>query len=107
MGPQRMTGALVESGSLAGLLAQRVEERPDQALLFVEDEGPWSVGRLAAAASSQATTLAELGVGPGERVVVRLGNDERFLAARVAVRLRGGAAIAVPPAAPTAEGGRS
>jgi long-chain acyl-CoA synthetase len=89
-----------ESGSLALLLAERVAEGPDRQLLFVEDEGPWRVGQLAAAATGLADALAAAGVGGGQRVVVRLGNDERFLVALVATWLRRSAAIAMHPATP-------
>jgi long-chain acyl-CoA synthetase len=88
------------TGSLAHLLAWRAAERPDFPLLYVEDEGPWTVGALAAAATDIAERLA---VKPGERAVVRVGNDERFLPALVAVWLRGAAAVAVHPAAPADE----
>jgi long-chain acyl-CoA synthetase len=90
-------------GSLAHLLAWRARERPDFALLYVEDEGPWCVGHLARAARDLADALKAAGVAPGGRVIVRVGNDERFLAALVATWLRGCAAIAVHPAAPVDE----
>jgi long-chain acyl-CoA synthetase len=88
------------TGSLALLLAQRVAEGPDDPLVFVEEEGPWRAGQLAEAATDLAHTLAVAGVDRGQRVIVRLGNDERFLVALVAIWLRRAAAIAVHPAVP-------
>ena len=88
------------SGSLAQLVAWRNEERPAFPLVYVEDEGPWQVGHLAAAASRLAGELATAGVGRGDRVLVRLGNDERFLVALTATWLLGGAGIAMHPGAP-------
>ena len=38
------------TGSLAQLLAWRVAERPGHPCVWVEGEGPWTVGQLAAAA---------------------------------------------------------
>jgi long-chain acyl-CoA synthetase len=43
------------------------------------------------------------GVAPGGRVVLRIGNDERFLAAASAIWCRGCAVIPMHPAAPAAE----
>jgi long-chain acyl-CoA synthetase len=93
-------------GSLAHLLATRAAERPGFPVTYVEDEGPWSAGALAGAADALAARLADVGVGPGDRVLVRLGNDERFLAAATATWLRGAALIAMHPAAPFAEAER-
>ena len=42
-------------GSLAHLVAGRASERPDFGLLYVEDDGPWTIRSVAAAASSLAT----------------------------------------------------
>ena len=91
------------TGSLAQLLAWRVAERPDHPCVWVEDEGPWSVGQLAATAVATAGALDAVGVEPRCRVIVRVGNDERFLAALVAIWLRRGVAVAMHPAAPVSE----
>jgi long-chain acyl-CoA synthetase len=90
----------IPGGSLAKLLAWRVAENPDAGFVFVEDDGPWTYGELAAAATRIA---GELSVAPGERVIVRIGNDERFLPALCAVWLREAAAVPMHPAAPAAE----
>ena len=88
------------TGSLANLLLARTDERPDHPFLWVEDDGPWTLTDLA---SSAASVAADLEVGPGDRVLLRLGNDERFLPALAAVWLRGASAVAMHPAAPAAE----
>ncbi|GAA5153375.1 hypothetical protein GCM10023321_23530 [Pseudonocardia eucalypti] len=91
----------IPGGSLAHLLAWRLAEQPDRGFLHVEDEGPWTFARLAAESASLTERLA--GVGPGERVVVRVGNDERFLPAVCAVWCRRAAAVVMHPAAPAAD----
>lgn len=91
----------IPGGSLAHLLAWRLAEQPERGFLHVEDEGPWTFGRLAAESASLTGRLA--GVGPGERVVVRVGNDERFLPAVCAVWCRRAAAVVMHPAAPAAD----
>ncbi|HEY2831553.1 MAG TPA: class I adenylate-forming enzyme family protein [Sporichthyaceae bacterium] len=90
----------IPGGSLAKLLAWRAAENPDAGFVFVEDDGPWTYGQLAAAASRIATQLT---VTPGDRVIVRVGNDERFLPALCAVWLRAAAVVPMHPAAPAAE----
>jgi long-chain acyl-CoA synthetase len=93
----------VPDGSLAELLALRLTDDPDFPLIYVEDEGPWTVGRIALAARTYADALRSDGIGPGKRVIVRVGNDERFLVALVGTWLVGGAAVAVHPGVPDDE----
>jgi long-chain acyl-CoA synthetase len=88
-------------GSLAYLLAWRLAEESGRGFLYVEDDGPWTYARLAAASVDLAERLANL--APGDRVVVRVGNDERFLPAVSAVWCRLGAAIVMHPGAPAEE----
>jgi acyl-CoA synthetase (AMP-forming)/AMP-acid ligase II len=95
--------ARVGSGSLASLLAWRATEAPDHGFVFVEDEPARTFGQLAAAAAALDTRLADVGVGNGARVVVRIGNDERFLPALAATWLRRAAALPMHPAAPVDE----
>ena len=89
------------SGSLARLLAWRLAEAPDDGFVFVEDDGPWTYRQLAAAAVEVARKLD--GVAPGGRVVLRIGNDERYLAAASAIWCRSCAVIPMHPAAPSTE----
>jgi long-chain acyl-CoA synthetase len=91
---------LEPGGSLARLLAWRSAERPGHPFLWVEEEGPWTIGGLAAAAQEIAGRLESAGVQAGDRVLVRVGNDSRFLPALTAVWLRGGAAVVMHPGAP-------
>jgi long-chain acyl-CoA synthetase len=95
--------ARVGSGSLASLLAWRAIERPDHGFVFVEDDPPRSFGQLAAEAAALDARLVAAAVGPGARVVIRIGNDERFLPALVATWLRSAAALPMHPAAPVDE----
>ena len=99
--PAGIESAREPSGSLARLLAWRLAEAPDAGFVFVEDDGPWSYRQLAGAASSMARELD--GVAPGGRVVLRIGNDERFVAAASAIWCRSCAVIPMHPAAPAAE----
>lgn len=87
-------------GSLAALLDWRLGESPDHPFLYVEDDGPWSFAAIAAAAQGLAGRLVQAGVAPGDLVVVRLGNDERFPAALIGVWLAAGGVIAMHPSAP-------
>jgi acyl-CoA synthetase (AMP-forming)/AMP-acid ligase II len=95
--------ARVGSGSLSSLLAWRAAERPGHGFLYVEEDPVWTFGELARAAAELDGRLAEAGIGSGSRVLVRVGNDERFLPALVASWLRGGAAVPAHPAAPADE----
>jgi long-chain acyl-CoA synthetase len=88
-------------GSLARLLAWRLAEAPDAGFVYVEDDGPWTYRQLAAAAVEVTRALDT--VSPADRVVLRVGNDERFLAAASAIWCRAGAVIPMHPAAPAAE----
>lgn len=101
--PAAEFAARVGSGSLASLLAWRAVERPEHGFVFVEDEPARTFGQLAASAAALDTRLAEAAVGRGVRVVIRVGNDERFLPALVATWLRRAAALPMHPAAPADE----
>lgn len=87
-------------GSIGKLLRWRVEEKPDHGFMFVEDDGPWTYRSIAAEAVAAADELRAAGVGRGDLVIVRAGNDERFLAAAAAVWMCGGGVVAMHPAAP-------
>jgi long-chain acyl-CoA synthetase len=100
---QPEVATLAGSGSLARLLAWRALERPDHGFLFVEDEPPFTFGELSRAAAELDARLADAGVGRGDRVLIRVGNDERFLPALAAAWLREGAALPMHPAAPADE----
>lgn len=91
------------SGNLAKLLTGRVAERPEHPFLWVEDKGPWTLADMASAAAAVAEDLAADGVGRGDRVLVRLANDEHALPALVGTWLRGASVVAVHPATPDVE----
>jgi long-chain acyl-CoA synthetase len=87
-------------GSIAKLLQWRLAEGPHHPFLYVEDTGPFSYAAIAAEAARLCASLVEAGVAPGELVVVRLGNDQRFPAAAFAVWLAAAGVIAMHPGAP-------
>jgi long-chain acyl-CoA synthetase len=89
--------------SLATLLAWRAEEGPDFRFLWVEDQGPWTFGGLAAASRRVAGELGSLGLGRGDRAIVRAGNSEHFLPAVAGAWSVGVVAILVHPATPVPE----
>jgi long-chain acyl-CoA synthetase len=91
------------TGSLAKLLEWRLAEDPDRGFVFVEDDGPWTYRQLAGAAEGLRRQLADVGVSAGDRVIVRVGNDERYLAAASAIWCLEGAVVAMHPAAPASE----
>jgi long-chain acyl-CoA synthetase len=95
--------ARVGSGSLSALLAWRAAERPGHGFLYVEEDPVWTFGELARAAAELDERLAAAGVGSRSRVVIRVGNDERFLPALTASWMRGGVALPIHPAAPADE----
>ena len=95
--------ALEPGGSALRLLTCRASERPDHPFLWVEDQGPWTLGALAAAAVPVGASLAAAGVRAGHRVLVRVGNDSRFLPALAAVWSAGASAVVMHPAAPAGE----
>ena len=88
------------SGSVASLLRWRAAESPDFGFLYVEDEGPWTFAHVAAHAVEIADALARAGVTHGSRVLVILGNEERFVSAINAVWMLGGVVVPVHPATP-------
>lgn len=90
-------------GSLAKLLAWRVAEQAERDFLYVEDDGPWSYGEIASRAVDYHDILIGAGVGHGDSVLVRVGNDERFPAASFAAWMAGAAVIAMHPSAPRHE----
>jgi long-chain acyl-CoA synthetase len=98
--------AAVGRGSLAVLLAWRDAEAPDHPFLFIEDQSAWTFGELTAAAARLAGELAAAGVSHGDRVLCRIGNDERFLAVLAAGWSVGAAVIAMHPGAPHHEAHR-
>ncbi len=74
-------------------LMRLADERPDTPFLLFEDQ-QWSFGAVAGVARRGATWLDQLGVQPGDRVVLAIGNRPLFLFAWFALLARG--AVAVP-----------
>jgi long-chain acyl-CoA synthetase len=97
------TASWTTTGSIAKLLAWRVSEAPDHPFCYVEDDGPWSYVDVADEAAHIARQLIDAGVRPGELVLVRLGNDQRFPAAAFGVWMAGAGLIAMHPGAPATD----
>jgi acyl-CoA synthetase (AMP-forming)/AMP-acid ligase II len=79
--------------TLVDLLDERAALTPEQAAFFWNDE-PFNFSTLRRSAYRFAALLTELGVAPGDRILIRLGNGPEFFQAFYGV-LRAGA-IAVP-----------
>ncbi|HEV7861988.1 MAG TPA: HAD-IA family hydrolase [Acidimicrobiia bacterium] len=101
--PEGDAVAFEPGGSALRLLACRVAERPDHPFLWVQERGPWTLGGLASATAALAVELTAAGLQPGDRTLIRLGNDARFLPALAATWSVGASAVVMHPAAPTAE----
>ena len=97
------TPAFELGGSAVRLLTCRAAERPDHPFLWVEDRGPWTLADLAGEAARLADALRSHGVGPGDRVLLRLGNDATFLPGLAGAWLAGAAAVVMHPATPMSE----
>ena len=95
-----LAAAVGRRGSLAALLAWRDAEAPEHPFLFIEDQSAWTFGELTAAAARLAGELAAAGVSHGDRMLCRIGNDERFLAVLAAGWSLGAAVIAMHPGVP-------
>ncbi|WP_326835370.1 class I adenylate-forming enzyme family protein [Amycolatopsis rhabdoformis] len=91
--------ALVGSRSLLSLLAWRAAEKPERVFSRVGEDRAATFGQIAALAVTVSDALATRGVGPGSRVLVRIGNDERFLACLAAIWELGATAVPMHPAA--------
>jgi long-chain acyl-CoA synthetase len=95
--------AFEPGGSALRLLTCRAEERPDHPFLWVEDRGPWTLGALTGSAAKVVVPLSAGGVRFGDRVLLRIGNDARFLPALAAIWSVGAVAVVLHPAAPADE----
>ena len=95
--------AFEPGGSAERLLTCRAAERPDYPFLWVEERGPWRLGDLASEAARLGEDLRSSGIRPGDRVLLRLGNDATFLPGLAGVWLARAAAVVMHPAAPASE----
>lgn len=93
----------IAEGSIAALLRWRLDEKPEHGFAYVEDEGPWTFQAIGAEAVRVAHGLQAHSVGAEDLVIVRLGNDERFLSALSGAWMCGAGAIVMHPAAPSAD----
>ena len=88
------------TGNIAHLLAVRATEDPDVGFLHADRQGPWTYADVAGEAATLAAELRAQGVQPGERVIVRIGNDERFPVAAYAVWSIGAVVVPMHPRVP-------
>jgi len=86
--------------SLPELFATVVAEAPAAPAVVEEDGETWSYLRLAESAHRLARHLAELGVGPGDRVGVALERSAGLVASLLAVLELGAAYVPLDPASP-------
>ncbi|MDX2179258.1 MAG: AMP-binding protein [Bryobacteraceae bacterium] len=80
---------------LARFLATAQSRASDPAVHYFEETISW--GELGDRAARFATYLANLGVGPGDRVAIQMQNDPEFLVAQYAAWMRGAIVVPVSP----------
>ncbi|GAF43039.1 class I adenylate-forming enzyme family protein [Rhodococcus wratislaviensis] len=90
-------------GNIAHLLAVRAAEAPGAGFVYADRQGPWTYADIAAAAALVAERLRAQGVAQGDRVVVRIGNDERFPVAAYAVWSVGAVVVPMHPRVPVSD----
>jgi long-chain acyl-CoA synthetase len=88
------------AGNIGHLMAVRATEDPGAAFVYADRQGPWTYADVARAAATLAAELRDRGVQPGQRVVVRIGNDERFPVAVYAVWSIGAVVVPMHPRVP-------
>lgn len=93
-------GSSWATGNIAHLLVVRATEDPAAGFVYADREGPWTYADVAEAARELAAQLRDQGVLPGQRVVVRIGNDERFPVAAYAVWSIGAVVLPMHPRVP-------
>lgn len=64
--------------TIAQLLEMRAQQEPDKVFLFCDDK-EYTLGTLHESASRVAANLASRGVGPGDKIVLLMGNCVEFL----------------------------
>jgi long-chain acyl-CoA synthetase len=90
--------ALVEGQTVTSRFLETVRARPDGvALRWIDGDtwGEWTFADYAERACRLATGLADLGLEPGERVVLMMRNRPEFHVADMAVMLAGGTPISI------------
>ena len=96
-------------GSLANLLAWRAAERPEFALLYVEADGPWTIGSAGRRRGPPSpTTLDRARRGPRSiACCCASATTSDTSSALTAIWLRGASAIAMHPSAPVGDAPRT
>lgn len=88
------------TGNIAHLLAVRATEDSGAPFVHADRTGPWTYADVAAEAAALAVHLRHMGVQPGQRVAIRIGNDERFPVAAYAVWSVGAVVVPMHPRVP-------
>ncbi|HEY3749814.1 MAG TPA: AMP-binding protein [Pseudonocardiaceae bacterium] len=84
-------------GVVTALLHDAAAACPD-AVAVSDSTGRWTYAELATTSRAVANWLLHNGIRPGDRVLVRLGNQREFVAALFGVLLAGGVAVPINPA---------
>lgn len=86
--------------TLVNILHERAQTEPEQLATIVKRRGRWiptTVGELDARVAATAVGLAGLGLGPGQRVGLLLGNIPDWLVVDLAIQAVGATSVAAPP----------
>jgi long-chain acyl-CoA synthetase len=84
-------------------VAEIIDPHPEGAAALLDGGRTVTYGELRARAAEVRTALADLGVGPGDRVALALGNTWEFPAAFLAVVGMGAVAVPLNPSSPAPE----
>ena len=87
--------------NLVSVLLRHAQVQPD-AVALVDDDGETTFGALVGLAAAAAGSLAALGVGPGDRVVIAAWNDATFVRTYLGALWCGAVAVPVNPSSPAA-----
>lgn len=87
---------MVATWSLAPVVERRAQEHPER-LLATTGERTWTYGQVDGDASALAATLADLGLGAGDRIAVNLPNGIEWIIATLAAAKLGAVVVPVSP----------
>ncbi len=87
---------MVATWSLAPVVERRAQEHPAR-VLATTGEQTWTYGQVDADASALAATLADLGLGAGDRIAVNLPNGIEWIIATLAAAKLGAVLVPVSP----------
>ena len=88
------------AGGIDAAVWARAAETPDALALWADGRW-WTYSELVRWAQGMATLLREKGIGPGDRVAIRLPRRAEYIGSLLAVLRAGAVAVPVDPAAPS------